>query len=479
MKYFTVGWRPRIKLAEEKMHFHNGDTLLIANEFNEYLNLECGLCEVQIKKPAEVLNEEAENLTKYAIIIYVLEKNSNDITEPFFLSRRICSTIATEETRFIVISLTGDAVHWTTLGPIREFHLGRKRKNIFIDNSERIPLPKLIPSVLDVDEEVLFTMRNSLLSMIYAEESAGSSDVYLGKTVAVVGGTGAIGSTYVEMLKKKAGVENIVILSRKANRALCGPGVSAFTLDIKDEESMRKTLDEIYMRYGRVDTIIHAAGEATTRSLEKDIPSMLNVLLPKLSGITNVLNYLNSRKVQLDNLIMASSLSSTVALQGNEDYAAANIFMDALALNGHPRVNKITSIQWPAWSSAGMASTFEHNELHSLLMRTSISPQAAKRAVRETLGLTGVVAYSPLSPFEIRKMLEKAQLAGERLNVADNVSEDKGSLKDKIADIWKEVLGVTVDDELDFFNNGGNSLSALRVVFRGSAIPYIYRIKQG
>ncbi|CAJ0609431.1 unnamed protein product [Cylicocyclus nassatus] len=465
MKYFTVGWRPRTRLAEENMHFHNGDTLLITDEYSDYLKFECGLCEMQIKKPADVLSGGAEILEKYSIIIYLLEKNPDDITEPFFLSRRICSAIAAEETRFIVISLTGDAVHWPTLGPIREFHLGRRRKNIFIDNSERVPLPKLIHSVLNVDEEVLLAMRNSLLSMIYAEETASGSDVHLGKTVVVIGGTGAIGSTYVEMLKKRAGVDNILILSRKTKRALCGPGVSAFTLDIKDEESMTKTLDEIYMRHGSVDTIIHAAGEATSRSLQKDIPSMLKVLLPKLSGVTNVLNYLNSRRIQLGSLIMTSSLSSVVALQGNEDYAAANIFMDALALNGHPRVNKIISIQWPAWSSAGMAATFEHNELHSLLMRTSISSQTARRAVRETLGLTGVVAYSPLSPFEIRKMLEKAQVAGERLNVADNVSEAKGSFKDKVADIWKEVLGVAVHDELDFFNNGGNSLSALRVVW--------------
>ncbi|VDM74320.1 unnamed protein product [Strongylus vulgaris] len=268
--------------------------------------------------------------------------------------------------------------------------------------------------------------------MIYAEAPKSDSDIHLGETVAVIGGGGAIGSTYVEMLRKITGVTNVVILSRK---------------------------------YGNLNTIIHAAGEATTKSLEKTVPDMLKVLLPKVAGLTNILDYLKNNKLKLENLIMASSLSSIVALQGTDDYAAANIFMDALALNGDPHVNRILSVQWPAWKSAGMAATFGHNELHSMLMRTAISPQIARQAVRETLGFAGVVAHSLISPLEMRELIEKAQLTGERVKVSENSSKKNESLKEKVACIWREVLGVEVQNDTDFFDNGGNSLSALRVVW--------------
>ncbi|KIH69030.1 Beta-ketoacyl synthase protein [Ancylostoma duodenale] len=464
LKYYTASWKTAARIDGDRAHFHKQDVLLLSEDHNEFLDFDCKLCQVQVRKPSEVLKDSLEDIARFSLILYVLHEDLSDITEPFLVSHTICAAIVAQTTRFMVVSLTGEALHWTTLGPIREYHLGRGRKNSFVDNSEGVPLPAVVQSVLRTKEEVVLATKKFLLSMVYAEAHPPSSSISLGETVVVIGGTGAIGSTYVEVLRKTAGVKNIIVLSRTPSTTTNVPGVSFFTMDVSEKNSVERVMDELYSRYGRIHTLIHSAGRATSKSLHKSVSDVLPVLLPKVGGITNILQYLCRRGLKLDNLLMASSTSSVVALQGTEDYAAANIFMDALALNGHSNVSRILSVQWPAWKSIGMASTYGQGELQSMIMRTAISPEAGKRIVRETLTFGGVIAPSSISPLEMRELVEKAQLVGEtpRLRVE---TDGKLSLRDKVASVWCEVLGTEVSDDSDFFGCGGNSLSALRAVW--------------
>ncbi|KHJ99846.1 Beta-ketoacyl synthase protein [Oesophagostomum dentatum] len=463
-QYYTASWRPRTRINHEREHFHNSDVLVISREHTKFLDLNCKSCSVRTIKPCDLLSESFDEFVDFSLIVYVPDENITDLAQPMLISRKICSAIATLKTRFIVISLTGEAVHWTAIGPIREHHLGKERKNFFVDNSEGLPLATVVHFASKLNEEVVLATKNFLFSIIYAEAEPSDNGCRLGKTVAIIGGTGAIGSAYVNVLRKKPGIVNIAVLSRTPSAMACAPGVSFFKMDVCDSDCVERTMNELYARYGGVDTIVHAAGRATSKSLNKSVPEMLDVFLPKVAGVTNVLEYLRSKSKHVENLVMASSLSSVIALQGTEDYAAANIFLDALALNGHPNVGRILSVQWPAWRGVGMASAYGADELQSMLMRTALLPQDGERAVRETLGFSGVLALSPLSPLEMRKEVEKAQLTAERVEIPVNI-EEKKTLKDKVACIWSDVLGTSVSDDSDFFSMGGNSLSALRVVW--------------
>ncbi|ETN74557.1 Beta-ketoacyl synthase protein [Necator americanus] len=406
-----------------------------------------------------------DNVEVSAILSQNLSNDTSDFTVPFLVSRSICSATVAHRTRFIAISLTGEPVHWTVLGPIREYHLGRERKNVFVDNSEKIPIQHIIHSALHLREEVLFATKNSLLSMTYTETHFPDQKIRVGKTAAVIGGRGAIGSTYVDVLRKTTGVKNVVVLSRMPSRKVCIPGVSFYALDISDKNSVETTMSELYSRYGDLNTIVHSAGKTTSMSLKKSTSEMLSVLLPKIGGITNILEYLCRKNMNLENLLMTSSMSSFIALQGTEDYSAANLFMDALSLNGHPKVRRILSVQWPAWKNAGMAATIEQNDLNGILMRTSISPQIGKQIIKETLRKEGLIVHSLLPPLYIRELAEKAQLAEKAPNLPKAMSRNL-SQRDKVAKIWSEVLGAEIYDDSDFFEHGGNSLSALRVIWR-------------
>lgn len=60
---------------------------------------------------------------------------------------------------------------------------------------------------------------------------------------------------------------------------------------------------------------------------------------------------------------------------------------------------------------------------------------------------------------------QSGQLAGP--NAAVSTASDETRLSEKVAAVWKEVLGLNqVDPDTDFFDAGGNSLSAMRMIAR-------------
>ncbi|VDM57002.1 unnamed protein product [Angiostrongylus costaricensis] len=414
-----VCWRESIT-KESARYFK---TSWLSNKTKEFFFSVCELCETYSTKPADVSTMDAEELSKFTLI-------------PFLLSQKICSIIVPFKTRLIVISHTGEAAHWTTLGPIRQYHLGRERKNIFVDNSGRVPITQFLPHLLDISEDVLLATSTHLFSMTYADAQYLQKQFELGKTVVVIGGNGAIGHVYVDVLRKINEVKNIVVASRHS-KEISASDVTHVTMDICNKIS----------KYGDIGTIIHAAGVATLQSLDKTIPEMLSVIGPKVVGITNIIQYFCQNNLMLDNLLMASSLTSILPLQGTQDYAASNVFIDALALNGHPNIKRVLAVQWPAWRDIGMASTYGKSALQSILSRTSISHHTGRRIIKETLNMSGVVVYASIHPLKMRDIVENMQLMRE------------------VASVWSELLCREVSDDTNFFSSGGNSLSALRVVW--------------
>ncbi|KAK6048873.1 oxidoreductase, short chain dehydrogenase/reductase family protein, partial [Cooperia oncophora] len=235
-----------------------------------------------------------------------------------------------------------------------------------------------------------------LLNKTYVEVSQSEKDMQLGETVVVIGGGGAIGSAYVDVLRKRPDVQNIVIASRYPKERVI-PKVSYVSMDLGDRTSVASALDEVRRRFAVL-----------------------------------------------------------VTLQGADDYAAANLFLDALALKGHTNVNRILAVQWPSWKDAGMASTYKNDALKSILSKASISTAVGRRVIRETLGMSGIVTYSPLPPPQMAKMVEEIQLKGNARQ--SPMAREHLSLIDKVISVWNEILCTEIHEKSDFFDNGGNSL---------------------
>uniref|UniRef100_A0A1I7X5Z2 Carrier domain-containing protein n=1 Tax=Heterorhabditis bacteriophora TaxID=37862 RepID=A0A1I7X5Z2_HETBA len=139
---------------------------------------------------------------------------------------------------------------------------------------------------------------------------------------------------------------------------------------------------------------------------------------------------------------MTSSLSSVLAIQGSEDYSAANLFMDSLALNGHPRIRNIQAVQWPAWNDAGMFKSYGPSPINDILRKNAISTQKGRN---------------------LRSMIEKKQL-GHATDISNTTNLTQPSRKLLVMDIWKEALLTDITISSNFFDLGGNSLTALQEV---------------
>ncbi|WP_377691920.1 SDR family NAD(P)-dependent oxidoreductase [Paraburkholderia humisilvae] len=167
-------------------------------------------------------------------------------------------------------------------------------------------------------------------------------------------------------------------------------------LDLERLDSVRECIDAIVARHGALHGVLHGAG-TTNDSLivKKDAESFAQVLAPKVAGTFHL--DVATRELDLDFVVLFSSLSAALGNVGQADYAAANGFMDAyarmrnaLARAGERRGHTL-SVNWPLWDEGGMrldakarARLFASTGL--LPMRTDTGVHVWHRALSAQLG---------------------------------------------------------------------------------------------
>ena len=136
-----------------------------------------------------------------------------------------------------------------------------------------------------------------------------------------------------------------------------GAQVRIETCDIADRRAVRRLADTLRAHVGPVNGIVHLAGVAGDGMLVvRDKADTDAVLRPKVHG-SLVLGEVFGPDRSLDFYLAFSSRAALSGLVGGGDYAAANAFLDAhtrLLARGGLRAQ---SVNWPAWSTVGMAAT--------------------------------------------------------------------------------------------------------------------------
>ncbi|WP_432097673.1 KR domain-containing protein, partial [Streptomyces sp. bgisy100] len=123
-----------------------------------------------------------------------------------------------------------------------------------------------------------------------------------------------------------------------------------------------------------LDAVVHCAGTLDDGVVEAMTAERLDtVLRPKADAAWNLHEL--TRDLDLSAFVMFSSLASTAGSAGQGNYAAANAFLDALAVVRRQEGLPATSVAWGAWADEGMA--------------------ADGRAVEERLRRSGVGAMAP------------------------------------------------------------------------------------
>ena len=135
-----------------------------------------------------------------------------------------------------------------------------------------------------------------------------------------------------------------------------GATVDYQTCDVCDADAFGSLIDEIYMRHGRLDGVVHGAGAIEDKLVEdKDPTSFARVLATKVVPAQVLAQRLRSDSLQF--LVFFSSVSARFGNRGQGDYAAANEALNKLA-NVLDRTwpARVVAMNWGPWRSTGMVS---------------------------------------------------------------------------------------------------------------------------
>ncbi|GLY47202.1 polyketide synthase [Lentzea sp. NBRC 102530] len=116
--------------------------------------------------------------------------------------------------------------------------------------------------------------------------------------------------------------------------------------DVTDAEAVRRVVDDITARFGRLDGVIHGAGVLDDKLIEaKTQESFDRVWATKVVG---------AKAFSDGFLVLFGSVSGVFGNRGQADYAAANDALDRMArFWGAQR--RVVAVDWGPWAGAGMA----------------------------------------------------------------------------------------------------------------------------
>ncbi|WP_072690196.1 type I polyketide synthase [Rhodococcus marinonascens] len=233
---------------------------------------------------------------------------------------------------------------------------------ILIDLDEGSDAEVAITSAL-VSGETQLAVRNGTLfaprlRRLRAVDQSGSPFDPSG-TVLVTGGTGTLGSLVARHLMAEHGARHLLLTSRRGpdaegcdelRRELGGMGaeVSIVACDTSDESAVAALLAGIPSEHP-LTAVIHAAGVIDDATVPSLTPERLDaVLRPKVDAAWHL--HRLTAKCDLRTFVMFSSLAGILGAPGQANYAAANMFLDALAHHRHALGLPALSIEWGMWA---------------------------------------------------------------------------------------------------------------------------------
>ena len=196
-------------------------------------------------------------------------------------------------------------------------------------------------------------------------------------TVLITGGTGMAGGELARHVVNAYGVRHVVLASRQGGRAestaeltldlaRAGAQVQVLACDVADRRAVAELLAQLDRRCPPLRGVIHAAGvidDAVITSLTPD--RVDTVLRAKVDAAWNLHEL--TRDLGLSMFVLCSSIAGTVGAAGQGNYAAANAFLDGLAVHRQAAGLPGVSLAWGLWErSSAMTAHLSGRDLARL-----------------------------------------------------------------------------------------------------------------
>ncbi|QDL68915.1 type I polyketide synthase [Streptomyces malaysiensis subsp. malaysiensis] len=184
-------------------------------------------------------------------------------------------------------------------------------------------------------------------------------------SVLITGGTGALGA-HVARWAVREGAEHVVLTSRRGLAAEgaselraelegLGAAVSVVACDAADRDALVEVVAGIPERFP-LRGVVHAAGVLDDGVLDGlTVEQLAGVLGAKVEG-ARLLHELTA-DLELDAFVLFSSFAGVVGGAGQGAYAAANAYLDALAVVRRGAGLAGTAVAWGPWAESGMAAS--------------------------------------------------------------------------------------------------------------------------
>ncbi|MEV6359944.1 type I polyketide synthase [Nocardia asteroides] len=180
-------------------------------------------------------------------------------------------------------------------------------------------------------------------------------------TVLVTGGTGGLGAVLARHLVTDHGVRHLLLTSRRGPDApgaaelaaeLTGLGaeVTVTACDVTDRDALAAVLAAIPTDRP-LTGVVHAVGTADNGLIDSITPDRLaHVFRPKADAAWHLHELTRDRALSL--FVLVSSAGGLVLPAGQANYAAANVFLDALAAHRHGLGLPALALDYGMWARA-------------------------------------------------------------------------------------------------------------------------------
>ena len=258
-------------------------------------------------------------------------------------------------------------------------------------------------------------------------------------TALVTGGTGQLGGAIARHLVVEHGVEHVLLVSRRggdapgtdellAQLSELGAQARVVACDVSDRRECEQLLASIPAEHP-LDVVVHAAGvidDGVLASLTRE--RVDRVLAAKVDGAWHLHEL--TKGLELSTFVMFSSIAGTLGGAGQASYAAANAFLDALAVRRHAQGLAATSIAWGLWEqNSGMAAQLAEAD-RARLARAGIAALPADRGLAlfdEALSLgDACVVGARFEPARLRMQAEAGEIAPLLSGLVDARSRREG-----------------------------------------------------
>ncbi|MCC8245568.1 SDR family NAD(P)-dependent oxidoreductase [Saccharothrix sp. NEAU-S10] len=321
-----------------------------------------------------------------------------------------------------------------------------------------------------------------------------------GGTVLVTGGTGGLGGLVARHLVVEHGVRHLVLTSRRGVEApgaaelgeeltALGAEVTIAACDVGDRDAVAALLAGIPAEHP-LTGVVHAAGVADNGLIGTITPERIDPVLRAKADAAWHLHELTA-EVDLAAFVLFSSAGGHVLASGQAPYAAANVFLDALAAHRAASGLAATSMAFGLWAvDTGLSAYLTEADLHRLRRQgLPALTEAEAFASFDAALAAGVPALVPLkvdvqalrsrtdeipvllrgfAPARRRGAAEAAEAGALRQRLA-GLDEDAQEvvLRDLVLGYCAMLLGHTdpaaVDPERDFLESGFDSLTAMEL----------------